>query len=187
MQPNDLVLEPIVSSNPADRLPEETRGQIQQICKDPVIEEKRKLRHREVMQHNTNALKTGEFSKNHPVPEFIYAYFNFLDELQLKETEEVREAMVKLVIDNFKRIELSKHVEIAKGGEQDTNLSRLIKETFYMLNVLLFPNGLPNLIGNQMNTQINLGTINQLNEDERQTALSIIADALARAKGETKK
>jgi hypothetical protein len=149
------------------------------------IAEKRKLNHREAMQFNTNALKSGVYSKFHPIPDFVYLYLNFLDELQLNSLDEIKRAMTKLTIDNLKRITLQMHVEQAKGGEQDINLTKLIKTTFYMLQVLLQPTDLQNVIGNQMNTQISLGTINQLNENERQTALTIIKEALAGATDKT--
>jgi len=179
VQPNDSIIQSNVSSNPEDRLPPETKGQIQEICKDPTVEQKRRINHQEVMQMNTNALKNGKFSKNFPTPDYLFEYFNFLDELVLHNPDEIRLTMVKLTIDNLKRATLQMHIEQEKGGEQDRNLSKLIRETFTMLQVLLNPNALQNLIGNQMNTQINLGTINHLNEDERQTALNIIKNALA--------
>ena len=178
-QPNDSIIQSNVSINPEDRLPEETKGQIQEICKNPEIEQKRRINHQEIMQMNTYALKNGKFSKNFPTPDYLFEYFNFLDELQLQNPDEIRITMVKLTVDNLKRATLQMHIEQEKGGEQDRNLSKLIRETFMMLQVLLNPNALQNLIGNQMNTQINLGTINHLNEDERQTALTIIKNALA--------
>src|SRR3989344_1102731 len=178
-QPNDSVNQSNVSICPEDRLPEETKGQIQEICKNPEVEQKRRVNHQEAMRMNTYSLKNGKFSKNFPTPDFLFEYFNFLDDLEFNSSDEVRQAMVKLTIDNLKRATLQMHIEQEKGGEQDRNLSKLIRETFTMLQVLLNPNALQNLIGNQMNTQINLGTINHLNEDERQTALNIIKNALA--------
>lgn len=177
--PNDSVIQSNVSINPEDRLPEETKGQIQEICKNPEIEQKRRVNHQEAMRMNTYSLKNGKFSKNFPTPDFLFEYFDFLDDLEFNSPDEVRQAMVKLTIDNLKRATMQMHIEQEKGGEQDRNLSKLIRETFTMLQVLLNPNALQNLIGNQMNTQINLGTINHLNEDERQTALNIIKNALA--------
>src|SRR3990172_1598808 len=179
VQPNDSIIQSNVSSNPEDRLPPETKGKIQEICKDPTVEQKRRINHQEIMQMNTYALKNGKFSKNFPTPDYLFEYFNFLDELELHNPDEIRLTMVKLTIDNLKRATLQMHIEQEKGGEQDRNLSKLIRETFTMLQVLLNPNALQNLIGNQMNTQINLGTINHLNDDERQTALNIIKNALA--------
>jgi len=63
-QPNDSVNQSNVSICPEDRLPEETKGQIQEICKNPEVEQKRRVNHQEAMRMNTYSLKNGKFSKN---------------------------------------------------------------------------------------------------------------------------
>ncbi|OGM60262.1 hypothetical protein A2892_04805 [Candidatus Woesebacteria bacterium RIFCSPLOWO2_01_FULL_39_10b] len=67
-KPNELDNQPKVSNDPATRLPEATKGKIQELLDNPEIAHKRQVKHQEVMKMNTFNLKHGAFSKYHPTP-----------------------------------------------------------------------------------------------------------------------
>lgn len=184
-QPNVPASQPNVSNNAAGRLPPETKGQIHQICQeDQTIEAKRRIRHKEVMKLNTFAYKNGRYSKNFPVPQYLVDYLGFIDELDFSNPEEVGELMKKMIKDNYKRIVIEQHLELEKGSGINPVLMRLTKDTFMMLQYLRNP-ALLSTQSDHIEDSSNI--ITQLNEYERQSALTIIREALARAGAENQK
>ena len=123
---NELDSQSEVSSNPADRLPDKTRGKILEICDNPEIEEKRRVRHLEVMKMNTFNWRHGRFSKHYHTPQYLDGYFDYIDDLDLTNPYEAREATVKLIKSNLKRIALQEYFELARGGNENSDLSKLI-------------------------------------------------------------
>jgi len=132
-QPNELDHQSNVSSNPTDRLPLKTKGKILEICDNPEIAEKRRVRHLEVMRQNTFNLKHGRFSKL--LPKYLTDYLDFIDNIGFDQRTDIWQATTKLVRSNLKRIALLEYQELSTS-ETDKNLSFLIKDTFVMLHTI---------------------------------------------------
>ena len=132
-QPNESNSQPNVSSSPADRLPPNTKGKIIEICDNPEIAEKRRVRHLEVMRQNTFNLKHGRFSKL--LPKYLTDYLDFIDNIGFDQRTDIWQATTKLVRSNLKRIALLEYQELSTS-ETDKNLSFLIKDTFVMLHTI---------------------------------------------------
>jgi hypothetical protein len=122
-KPNELDQQSEVSSNPSSRLPDKTRGKILEICDNPEIADKRRVRHLEVMKMNTFNWRHGRFSKHYPTPQYLNSYFDHIDDLDLTNPYEVREATVKLIKSNLKRIALQEYFELVRGGNENSDLS----------------------------------------------------------------
>jgi hypothetical protein len=170
--------------NPADNLPEATRGKIMEIRTErPEVEEKRLDRHQRAMVQNTFAWKNGKYSQYRAVPEYINEYMEDLEYLDFNDPEQVKASLYTLLRQNMKRIALGQFFEMADGGVQDKNLSKLTVDTMALLKDIgglgAPPAGtLP--AGTQNNTQINIGDTKGLTEDERLTARAAIGEALNR-------
>jgi hypothetical protein len=132
-KPNELDPQPNVSSNPTDRLPLKTKGKILEICDNPEIAEKRRVRHLEVMRQNTFNLKHGRFSKL--LPKYLTDYLDFIDNMGFDQRSDIWQATTKLVRSNLKRIAILEYQELSTS-ETDKNLSFLIKDTFVMLHTI---------------------------------------------------
>lgn len=133
-QPNELDNQPKVS-DPATRLPEATKGKIQELLDNPEIAHKRQVKHQEVMKMNTFNLKHGAFSKYHPTPQYLQNYLSYIDDLTFEDTKDVREGLMKLVKTNLKRLALAEYFELVNGNI-DPQLSKLTRDTFVQLSYL---------------------------------------------------
>jgi hypothetical protein len=129
-KPNELDNQPKVSS-PSNRLPEDTKGQINSIVKnDPKIDLLRRTRHKEVMKGNTYHLSTGKYSKQ--IPKHIIDYLAFIDDLQFDKFEAPRDVVIRLLKANLKRIALAEYREQIENNSLDPQLSKLIRDTYVM-------------------------------------------------------
>lgn len=168
-KPNDLL-------NSSNRLPSSTRGQINVLCNNPAVEQKRRIRHLEAMKGNTNALKSGKYSKLHPTPEHLLDYLNYVDELQFDQPREATELMTRIIKSNLKRITLKEHLELSDGEIGNKQLTQMMKDTFVMTQS----------IGHFMaiqkdelhNQPFDIRDVQSLTDDERNIALQIIREAL---------
>ena len=130
-QPNELDSQPKVSNDPSMRLPEATRGQIHNILSnDPKIDLLRQVRHKEVMRGNTFHLKTGKYSKQ--LPQYLIDYLSFVDNLSFDKPEVSRDAVIRLVWANLKRIALAEYREQIENNTLDPQLTKLIRDTYVM-------------------------------------------------------
>ncbi len=102
-------------SSPSDRLPESTKGKIQELLDNPEIAHKRQVKHQEAMKMNTFNFKHGAFSKYHPTPQYLQSYLSYIDDLTFEDKQDVREGLLKLVKTNLKRIALAEHFELLNG------------------------------------------------------------------------
>src|SRR3989344_6910312 len=133
--PNESNNQPKVSNDPSMRLPEATTGRIQELLDNPEIAHKRQVKHQEVMKMNTFNLKHGTFSKYHPTPSYLQDYLEFLDNVTFENRNDVREAIMKLIRSNLKRVALAEHFELTNGNI-DPQLSKLIRDTFVQLHCI---------------------------------------------------
>ena len=134
-QSNELGNQPKVPNDPTTRLPESTKGKIQELLDNPEIAHKRQVRHQEVMKMNTFNLKHGTFSKYHPTPEYLQNYLGFIDDITFENRNDVREAIMKLIRSNLKRVALAEHFELTNGSI-DPQLSKLIRDAFVQLHCI---------------------------------------------------
>lgn len=134
-QPNELDNQSKVSNDPSIRLSESTKGKIQELLDNPEIAHKRQIRHQEVMKMNTFNLRHGAFSKHHPTPEYLQNYLGFIDDITFENRNDVREAIMKLIKANLKRIALAEHFELVNESI-DPQLSKLIRDTFVQLHCI---------------------------------------------------
>src|SRR3989344_6824390 len=123
--PNESNNQPKVSNDPSMRLPEATKGKIQELLDNPEIAHKRQVKHQEAMKMNTFNLKHGAFSKYHPTPQYLQNYLSYIDNLTFEDKEEVRAGLLKLAKTNLKRVALGEHFELVNGGI-DPQLSKLM-------------------------------------------------------------
>lgn len=129
-KPNELDNQPKVSNDPATRLPEATRGHIQDILRDnPQAEALRRVKHKQALQGNTHNLRSGKYSKL--LPQYLLDHLSYIDELQFVGTEDVREVIVRLLKTNMKRVALTEFRE-TEGQTLDPQLSRLVRDSFVM-------------------------------------------------------
>ena len=133
--PNESNNQPKVSNDPSMRLPEATKGRIQELLDNPEIAHKRQVKHQEVMKMNTFNLKHGAFSKYHPTPRYLQNYLEFLDNVTFENRNDVREAIMKLIRTNLKRVALAEHFELINGNI-DSQLSKLIRDAFVQLHCI---------------------------------------------------
>ncbi len=130
-QSNELDNQPKVSDDPASRLPQTTRGQINNIVQNnPKIDLLRRTRHKEVMKGNTYHLSTGKYSKL--IPKHIIDYLAFIDDLQFDKFEASRDVVIRLLKANLKRIALAEYREQVENNSLDPQLSKLIRDTYVM-------------------------------------------------------
>lgn len=132
--PNELGNQPKVSNDPSERLPEATRGHIQDILRDnPQAKALRRVKHKQALQGNTHNLRNGKYSKL--LPQYLLDHLSYIDELQFIGTEDVREVVVRLLKTNMKRVALAEFRE-AKGQTLDPQLSRLVRDSFVMAHAV---------------------------------------------------
>lgn len=112
------------------------RGQIDKLCQNPVIERRRRERHLEAMRGNTNALKSGKYSKLRQVPQHILNYLDYVDELQFSQPLDVIGLMTGIVQSNLKRISLKEHLDLEDGEIGNKQLSRMLRDTFIMAQAI---------------------------------------------------
>jgi len=168
-KPNDL-------PNQGNQLPTSTRGQIDKLCQNPAIEQKRRIRHLEVMRGNTNALKSGNYSKLHPTPEYLFDYLDYVDNLQFDQPREIIELMTRIIKSNLKRIALKEHLESADCEIGNKQLTQMMKDTFVMAqSVGHFVAIQKAEIGNQ---PFDIQDIRSLTDDEKNVTLQIVRTAL---------
>jgi len=173
-KPNELDQQSKVSSDSSSRLPDKTRGKILEICDNPEIEDKRRVRHLEVMKMNTFNWRHGRFSKHYPTPQYLNSYFDYIDELDLTNPFEAREATVKLIRSNLKRIVLQEYFELVKGGNENSDLSKLIRDTIILLhNFQQVP-----LSNTATNTPFDMRDVQNLTNEDRNCALLVVRTAL---------
>ncbi len=122
--------QPKVSNDPTARLPEVTRGHIQDILRDtPQAEALRRVKHKQALEGNTHNLKTGKYSKL--LPQYLLDHLSYIDELSFIGTEDVRDVIVRLLKTNIKRVTLAEYRE-AEGQTLDPQLSKLVRDSFVM-------------------------------------------------------
>jgi len=159
-EPNELDTQPKVSSDPATRLPEATRGDIHNIVSnDPKIEYLRRARHKEVMRGNTFHLKTGKYSKQ--LPQYLIDYLSFVDDLSFDKLEVSRDIVIRLVWANLKRIALAEYREQIENNTLDPQLTKLIRDTYVMTMGL---HQTPSLLQEDKASELDLQGMNLNNE-----------------------
>lgn len=163
-------------SSPSNQIPASTRVQIDKLCQNPVVEQKRRIRHLEVMRGNTNALKNGKYSKLHPTPDYLLGYLDYIDELQFDQTREIIEIMARLIKSNLKRISLKEYLELSDGEIGGKQLSKMLRDTFVMAQSI---GHFMAIHKSEMNNQtFDMRDAQNLTYEERNTALIVIRTAL---------
>lgn len=119
--------------NPRDNFPEHTRGKIMEWRSKSENELKRRQAHQSKMQKNSNHYIHGKYSYYRPMPKYVLDRFETIDELDLNDIQTLRETVEQLIKDNLIRIQAGLIFEMYDGGVQDKSLSRLIKETVYLI------------------------------------------------------
>ena len=123
----------VPNRNPRDNFPEHTRGKIMEWRKNPENESKRRTEHQRVMGQNSFNYKHGKYSFYRPIPKYTLKYIEYIDEMDLNDIQELRETVEELIKSNLTRVEMGKIFELYDGGVQDKSLSRLMKETVYLI------------------------------------------------------
>jgi len=133
-QPNELDSQPKVSNDPATRLPEATKGQIQNILQDsPEVEAIRRINHKQALRGNTHNLRTGKYSKL--LPQYLLNHLAYIDELTFVGVDDIRNTVIRLLKTNLKRVALAEYRE-AEGQSLDQHLSKLVRDSFVMAHAI---------------------------------------------------
>ena len=133
-QPNELDNQPKVSNDPATRLPEATKGQIQNILQDsPEVEAIRRINHKQALRGNTHNLRSGKYSKL--LPQYLLNHLAYIDELTFVGVDDIRNTVIRLLKTNLKRVALAEYRE-AEGQSIDPHLSKLVRDSFIMAHAI---------------------------------------------------
>jgi hypothetical protein len=159
-----------------------TVGNIMKLRQDPSFEAKRIAKHKEAMSMNTFNWKHGKFSKYHATPEYVHKYLDEIDNIDLDNPDEIKNVLLALLQANLKRITLQQFFELADGGVQDKALTNLMKDTIGQLGELYNTKVSPAVPGTVNATQINIGDISRLTEEDRLSARSILRAAIEQSR-----
>jgi hypothetical protein len=164
--------------NQDNQLLTSTRGRIDKLCQNAAIDQRRRIRLFEVMRGNTNALKSGKYSKLHPTPEYLLDYLDYVDNLQFDQPREIIELMARIIKSNLKRITLKEYVELPDGEIGNKQLNKMFRDTFVTAQSIGHFIAIQR--GKMHNQQFDMQDIRNLTDDERNSALLVIRTALRR-------